>query len=275
MLRSMNDLKGYTIGATDGEIGHVTDFFFDDQRWTIRFLVVETGSWLLSRKVLISPFSLLSADWANKRLPVRITREEVKNSPDIDTNQPVSRQHEVQYADYYGYPYYWGGDGLWGTGLYNPGMAPPPGLDPDALAQVRAEVADVYERAEAARRENDDPHLRSCQAVLGHQLEAIDGDIGHMDGMLVDEDTWTIRYLVADTSKWWFGHKVLIPPDWVSDIRWSDSRVSVNLTRQMIQDSPRYDPGMELTRQHEQALYRHYERPNYWEQEHNSAPNKS
>ena len=85
MLRSMQELENYTIGATDGEIGHVTDLFFDDDMWTIRYLVVETGSWLLSRKVLISPFSLMEADWQHKRLPVRISRDQVRDSPDIDT----------------------------------------------------------------------------------------------------------------------------------------------------------------------------------------------
>lgn len=107
MLRSMHEFKSYTIGATDGEIGHVSDFFFEDRGWIIRYLVVETGSWLLSRKVLLSPFSLMEADWMHKRLPTRITREQVKNSPDIDTHMPVSRQHEIQTANYYGYPYYY------------------------------------------------------------------------------------------------------------------------------------------------------------------------
>ena len=111
MLRSMQDLKNYTIGATDGEIGHVTDFFFDDEDWVIRYLVVETSSWLMTRKVLISPYSLLEADWLHKRLPVRINRDQVRNSPDIDTDKPVSRQQEMRYADFYGYPYYWGGMG--------------------------------------------------------------------------------------------------------------------------------------------------------------------
>ena len=125
----------------------------------------------------------------------------------------------------------------------------------------------MYARAERTLRENDDPHLRSCQAVIGYHLEASDGDIGHLQGMLVEEDTWAIRYMVADTSNWWMGHQVLIAPDWVSDIRWSDSKVSVNLTRQAIQDSPQFDSSSELNRQQELALYRHYDRPNYWEQE--------
>ncbi|MBB1073759.1 PRC-barrel domain-containing protein [Rhodoferax sp. 4810] len=267
MLRSMTDLKGYTIGATDGEIGHVTDFFFDDTRWTIRYLVVETGSWLMSRKVLISPFSLLQADWEHKRLPVHLTREAVKNSPDIDTNKPVSRQHEAQYADYYGYPYYWGGDSLWGNGLYTPIMNPPPGLSPQVLATMRGDLAGGSARIGASLQSNDDPHLRSCQTVIGYHLEASDGDIGHVQGMLVEEETWAIRYLVADTSNWWLGHQVLIPPDWVSDIRWNDAKVSVNLTRQAIRESPRFDASTVLNRQQELDLYHHYARPNYWEQE--------
>jgi len=267
MLRSMSGLKGYTLGATDGEIGHVTDFFFDDQRWTIRYLVVETGSWLMSRKVLISPFSLAPADWEHKRLPVHITREAVKNSPDIDTNKPVSRQHEAQYADYYGYPHYWGGDSLWGNGLYTPMMNPPPGLSPDALETVRGDLLGGSARMEPSLQTNDDPHLRSCQAVIGYHLEASDGDIGHVQGMLVEEDNWAIRYLVLDTSNWWLGHQVLIPPDWVSDIRWNDAKVSVNLTRQAIQQSPKFDASTQLTHEQELALYQHYARPNYWEHE--------
>ena len=267
MLRSMTELKGYTIGATDGEIGHVTDFLFDDTRWTIRYLVVETGSWLMSRKVLISPFSLLPADWEHKRLPVHLTREAVRNSPDIDTDKPVSRQHEVQYADYYGVPYYWGGDALSGGVPYPPALTLPPGLSPATVAQVHTEVAEVFARAERTQHQNDDPHLRSCQDVIGHHLEASDGDIGHVQGMLVEEDTWAIRYLVLDTSNWWLGHQVLIPPDWVSDIRWTDAKVSVNLTRQAIQESPRFDAATGINRQQELDLYHHYARPNYWELE--------
>lgn len=267
MLRSMTELKGYTIGATDGEIGHVTDFLFDDTRWTIRYLVVETGSWLMSRKVLISPFLLLPADWEHKRLPVHITREAVKNSPDIDTDKPVSRQHEVQYADYYGYPHYWGGDSLWGNGLYAPVMNPSSGLSAGVLANVHGDLAVLPAQAEPAPQSNDNPHLYSCQAVIGYHMEACDGDIGHVHSMMVEEDTWAIRYLVLDTSNWWLGHQVLMAPDWVSDIRWGDARVSVNLTRQAIQQSPKFDPSAQLTRQQELDLFAHYARPNYWEQE--------
>jgi len=118
MLSSMEDLEHYAIRATDGAIGQVKDFYFDDEAWVIRYLVVDTGTWLSSRKVLISPIAIGEPNWAEKILPVSITKEQVKNSPDIDTDKPVSRQHERRYLGYYGYPYYWGGGGPWGDEIY-------------------------------------------------------------------------------------------------------------------------------------------------------------
>lgn len=253
MLRSMHELKSYAIGATDGEIGHVADFFFDDQRWTIRYLVVETGSWLLSRKVLVSPFSLLEADWPSKRLPVCITREQVKVSPDIDSDRPVSRQHEMQMADYYGYPYYWGSTGLWGDGMYLPTM-PPPSVT-----------------RKATQTQEDDPHLRSCIAVTGYQLHATDGDIGHISGMLVEEANWTIRYLVVNTGNWWPGHEVLVAPNWFSDINWAESSVHVMMSREAIRHSPPFDSTETLNRNQEAALYAHHHREGYWDDEVNKT----
>lgn len=241
MLRSMRDLKLYTIGATDGEIGHVSDFFFDGRSWVIRYLVIETGSWLLSRKVLLSPYALMDADWMHKRLPVRITREQVKNSPDVDTDRPVSRQHEIDHATYYGYPGYWAGEGLWGNGLHVPILPPDMG------------VVNAQER-------DDNPNLRSCKAVLGYTLHAIDGDIGHVQDMLVDEDSWAIRYLVVQTSSWWLNHQVLIAPNWFTDISWDTSTVSVDVTRQAVKDSPSFDSTSVLNRHTEDALHQHYGR---------------
>ena len=245
MLRSMQELKHYTIGATDGEIGHVTDFFFDDQDWVIRYLVVETGSWLLSRKVLITPYSLLEPDWLHKRLPVRINRDQLKNSPDIDTAKPVSHQQGIRYADFHGDPYYWGGAGM---------------LDADLSPAKVAKIA-------AAQDADDDPHLRSCQAVMGYYIHASDGDIGHVQGMLVDEATWTVRYLVVDTTNWWGGHQVLVAPKWIESISWADSKVNIDLDRQAIQGSPLFDSTAELNRQYEMDLYRHYRHSAYWDQE--------
>lgn len=264
MLRTMNDLEDYAIRATDGTIGHVKDFYFDDGAWVIRYLVVDTGSWLSSRKVLISPIAIGHPNWTEKVLPVSITKEQVKNSPDIDTDKPVSRQHEMHYLGYYGYPYYWGGAGLWGGGLYPSMMRPGYAGFTPAPHVVQSEADKAYAQAEVARHEDDDHHLRSCKAVKGYHIQATDGDIGHVQGLLVDEETWAIRYIIVDTSNWWLGHQVLIAPQWIQDVSWSDATVSVNLTRQAVKDAPPYDSAAQLDRKQEMGIHEHYRRPGYW-----------
>src|SRR5579863_10337071 len=124
MLKNAKDLHGFTIRATDGEIGTVDQFYFDDETWAIRYLTVDTGGWLAGRMVLISPISILGQpDWPAKRLDVSLTRKQVENSPGVDTHQPVSRQHEIEYLGYYGYPFYWGGANLWGPEPYPASVA--------------------------------------------------------------------------------------------------------------------------------------------------------
>ena len=235
MLRSMIDLENYAIRATDGTIGHVRDFYFDDEMWVIRYLVVETGTWLSSRKVLISPFAIGQPDWIGKVLPVLITKEQVRNSPDIDTDKPVSRQHEMRYLGYYGYPYYWGAGGLWGAGA-NPSMMLP-------RAGYAGHEAEEDERRllEVGSNPHDDPDLRSCKAVMNYHIDASDGDIGHVHGMLVDEESWAIRYMIVQTNNWWTDHQVLIEPRSILEVSWLDHTVTVDLTRQAVKDAPPYD----------------------------------
>jgi uncharacterized protein YrrD len=267
MLRSLQDLEGYSILATDGEIGHVKDVFFDDEAWVIRYLVVETGSWLLSRKVLISPMAIGEPDWNKRLLPVSVTKEKVRNSPDIDTEQPVSRQHEKRYLGYYGYPYYWDGSGLWGMDSY-PSLpmtgivgvdSKSKGLDPESGAALA--------RTDAVRNDYGDPHLRSAKAVMGYRINALDGEIGHVQGVLVDERTWAIRYLIVNTGDWWHGHQMLIAPGWIHEVSWLESSVSVNLTRQVLKSAPPYKAPTQLDRIEEAALHKHYGRRGYWEDE--------
>ncbi|MHB1869878.1 MAG: PRC-barrel domain-containing protein [Steroidobacteraceae bacterium] len=267
MLRTLKDLQGYVIRATDGDIGHVTDVYFDDQQWVVRYLVVETGSWLASRKVLISPFAIGHSDWPRKVLPVAITKEQVKNCPDVDTDKPVSRRHEVRYLGYYGYPYYWGGVGPWGNGL-TPSMM----LMNGSYGGLHAEQDRVQSNRdnagfEAVREEDGDPHLRSCKAVLNYHIEASDGGIGHVDNLLIDEATWAIRYMIVDTSNWWLGHQVAIAPQWIREVDWFDNIVSIDATRQSLKDAPPYDPAIPLGRDQEMDLYRHHGRAGYWARE--------
>jgi len=258
MLRTTQDLENYAIKATDGEIGHVKDFYFEDDAWVVRYLVVDTGSWLSSRKVLISPVSLIESDCTGSVLPVSITKEQVRNSPGIATDQPVSRQNEEAYMNYYGYPYYWGGTGMWGGGMYPYAMLP--GYAGLGRAEREREI-EAELRGERIRHRNDDPHLRSCKAVAGYHIQANDGEIGHVVDYLIDERTWAICYLVVDTSNWWMGQKVLIAPHWISGIHWPDKTVSVDLSRAAVQTAPMYESDIDRRGYEGTGLYRHDVKP--------------
>jgi len=261
MLRKSTDLERFAIAATDGTVGHVEDFYFDDGAWVIRYLVVDTGTWLSSRKVLISPIAIGHPDSAAKLLPVSITKEQVRNSPDVDTDKPVSRYHESQYLEYYGYPYYWVGTGIWGQGAYPNMMLP--GFATTVQAQ-RVRTEHVQDGAEVRRLHDSDPHLRSCNAVTKYHIHATDGDIGHVAAMLLDEETWAIRYLIVDTSNWWLGHQVLIAPQWIQNVSWPDGKVSVGLTREAVKSAPSYEPADQLDREQEAGIYNYYRRTGYW-----------
>ena len=253
MLRNVQELRGFAIHATDGNIGEVDDLYFDDEDWAIRYLVGDTGHWLSGRKVLISPLAIGHLDWLAQQLAVSLTKARIEHSPDIDTRKPVSRQHEAAYFGYYGYPYYWGGAGLWGMGAY-----------PGGLTIENRFEEEMKTRRTPATTTPDACHLRSCKVVIGNHVHAKNGDIGHVQDMLVDEHSWAIRYLIVDTSNWWGGHHVLVAPQWIEAVSWADARVSVNLTRQAVKDAPPYDSDAQLDRQQEQAIYEHYGHPGYW-----------
>jgi hypothetical protein len=253
MLHNLTDLKGLTIKAKDGEIGAVDDFYFDDDHWTIRYLVVDTGNWLPGRRVLISPISLGRADPANGRIEVALTMKQVEDSPGIESDKPVSRQYETSYFDYYGYPYYWTGPYLWGAAAY-----PGPVITPEP---TQPEVEAIRSREQ----QSADPHLHSANEVTGYYIEATDGDIGHVEQFLIDDESWAIRYMVVDTRNWWPGKKVLVAPQWIERASWEDSRVYVNLSRNNIQQAPEYDLNRLPSRDYELTLHEHYRRPPYWD----------
>ena len=245
--------------ARDGTIGHVKDLYFDDQQWNIRYFVVETGGWLLSRKVLISPLAVDVPDWEHKVLPVSLTKEQVKKSPGIDTDKPVSRQHEATLSDHYGWPYYWS-DPVF-TAL---AFAGPMGAMPSAAAVAAdAERTMALDAEAAAGPEHHDPHLRNVNAIIGHHIEARDGEIGHVEDFLIEDRTWEIRYLVIDTGNWLPGKKVVIAPLWISDVSWKGSNVFVDLSRDAIKGSPAYDPKRVVDEEYSGRLHDHYGRARY------------
>jgi len=244
MLRSLKTIEGYKVSATDGELGSVVNFLIDDERWTVRYLVVDTGGVFGGRKVLISPISFLGVDYSTARFNVALTMDRIKNSPSVDLDQPVSRQHERDYYGYYGYPYYWGYGGLWGMGYY-----------PSAMASA------AYEQAPDRPGEPPaDVHLRSAKEVTGYHVEGTDGSIGHVKDFEVDEESWAIRYLVIQTSNWWVGKSVLVAPEWTTRVSWFDRKVYVGMTRAAIKASPEWGAGDPISRAFEEQLYLHYGR---------------
>jgi uncharacterized protein YrrD len=251
MLRNQTDLIGFTIVATDGEIGAVKDFYFDDGKWTIRYMVVDTGSWLTGRRVLISPISLGAVDWQAEKLHVNLSKAQVQNSPDINTLDPISRRHEITLTGYYGYPYYWDGSDVWG------GAALPIDLPIEGVPERETEPPNMDSEEEF--------HLHSTQDVIGYAIEATDGDIGHVDDFVLDDASWQIRYIAVDTRNWLPGKKVLVAPGWIHQVSWRDAKVYVNLSRVAIENSPEYDSSKPIGREYETMLYQHYDQPRYWD----------
>jgi uncharacterized protein YrrD len=273
MLHSVRELKKYTIGATDGMIGDITDFYFDDEAWVIRYLEVDTGTWLSGRRVLISPFSIGVADRAARVFPLTISKEQNKHSPGIDTDKPVSRQHEKGYLSYYCYPHYWGGSGFWGDGAYPRMMLPGSGYGEEDVDRLRAQASNaaIVAEADKERLPDEDPHLRSCNAVAHYHVHASDGDIGHVEGFLVEEKSWAIRYIIVNTSNWWMGHQVLVAPEWIGEVSWSYQKITVSLSRRAIKDAPAYHADRPLDRDEETALYTHHRHRGYWQEENERA----
>jgi len=263
MLRTVKDLERYAIHATDGVIGHVRGVYFDDKSWVVRYLVVDTGGWLADRKVLISPLSVVRVNQLDRVLSVSIRRQQVKDSPDIDTNKPISRQHESGYLGYYGYPYYWDGGGFWGVGSF-PSLLLNVSERGMAGSDGRSDIERTQAMGEVGTEPGDDAHLRSCEAVTGYRIETSDGHLGHVKGFLVEEATWAIRYLIVTTSDWWLGHDVLIAVRWIEAVSWLDNSVTVALTREAVKSSPVYDLARTLDREHEVIVFKHYKKTGYW-----------
>lgn len=249
MLRPAKEFRNFKLRARDGDIGKAKEFYFDDHHWTVRYLVADTGGWLSGRRVLISPYALDPVDEAEQVLPVDLTKKQIEESPSLDSDQPVSRQYELEYHGYYDWPVYWSGAFMWGALPYptRPGEGwPAPDPDP--------------------KKEADDPHLRSTQAVSGYHIEAQDGEIGHVADFIIEEETWAIRYLVVDPKSWWPGKHVLVSPRWIERVSWEESKVFVDLSREKIKRSPEYTPES-LDREYETELHQHYSRRGYWADE--------
>ena len=247
MLIRARDLKNRSLRAIDGDLGKVKDFYFDDQNWVIRYMLVETSIWLSGRNVLISPYSVrqdLDPQYSGI-IPVALTKEQVKNSPSLEDDVLPSREFENRYYAYYNWPAYWAGQDAWGDSAY-----PLPGSEGWVYSDVVAAAAES--------------HLRSMADVGRYDLECIDGFLGHLHDFIVDEETQKIRYLVINTRDFLPGKRVLISPEWVSYIDWAQYKVKVDLTQSLIKAAPAYNDELFIDREYERALFDHYGRTVYW-----------
>jgi hypothetical protein len=235
MLWHVSAINGYSVEASDGNIGTVSDFLFDDRTWMVRWLVVDTGHWLSGRKVLLPPSVLGQISAKDNALAIALSKQQIKDSPEIDTDQPVSRQMEASIYDYYGWSPYWGSSLYTGGYDYMPGS----GMASSYLGSRRRE-----QKIDDARAERSDVHLRSVEAVTGYHIHASDGEIGHVQDFLVEDADWSIHYFIVDTKNWCLGKKILVSSRSAGEIDWTNRLVSLDVDRQRIKDSPAYDPSM-------------------------------
>jgi len=255
MLRSLRAMENYKVNAVDGDVGKAIDFFFDDDDWAVRYLVVDTsGFWEASHQVLIAPNAFRQADGQSERIDLSLTRDKVKNSPTVDLAKPVSRQYEREYFTYYNWPYYWERTVI----------------EAEMLAGVGSGAANAP--SDQGDTESVDPHLHAVRDVAGYNIHGNDEEFGRVQDFIIDDENWEIRYLVVDTSRWWFGKSVLVAPRWIDRIDWASKRVYVNLPREVIKNSPEWNPEEAVNREYEVRLYDYYGRPAYWLNEDGSKP---
>jgi len=252
MLRLANELKGFKLAATDDELGRVKDFLIDEEHWTVRYMVADTGRWIPHRKVLISPISLEQPDWDGKLFPVKLSKEEVKNQPELDTDAPVSRKYEKAWHEKYGYPYYYGaGTSMaWGYGIV-----------PASMFEERRTDVELGEPGEPS----DDRHLRSVAELRGyHVVSGGSTELGTVSDMVVDDETWAIRYLVVDTRKAIGGVDALLAPAWCGEIDWAGKTIPCDLPPEKVKTAPGFTPEVPINRNYEQQLHDFYGKDSYW-----------
>jgi len=233
MLLATSSIFKCSLENADEKVGTLHNLLFDDRSWAVRYMVVDTGGWLDGRRVLLAPSVVEQREWPNRRLWTSLTRKQVEDAPPVDADLPVSRQNEVALAEHYAWGYYWG-------------IPPAHPIDTEG-----------------------DSHLRSARDVMGYRIEASDGDIGHVEDLVLDDEAaddglWEFRYLVVDTRNWLPGRRVLVAPLWADEVRYGDGGISLRLSREQVKNSPEYTPDAPINREYEEVLFDYYGQPKYW-----------
>jgi len=245
MVRRASELFGYTVRATDGEVGQLDDLYLDEKSWGVQFLAVETGPWLLGRRVLVRPPEAEQPLTEERVIPVAASVEDVKGSPPVDLAKPVSEQERAQLLEYWGWP---------------SGLAESP-----VVQRLPVDEAHVARQQHRADRERVRSGLRSVREMIGYGIRARDDvEFGRVEDFCLTTEDWVIRYLMIDTRAWRAGRRVLVAPSWLEEVNWREQVLVVGLTEQQIESSPAFDPAKPITREYESGLYRHYSQQGYW-----------
>jgi hypothetical protein len=243
MLRQIRELGTYRLHATDGDIGHLEQFYFDDRDWKIKYFVVDIGTWLHGKKVLMLPSAITGVDAPTRTIITAFTKQQVQESDDIGKHKPEGLEQPHDYFLYLGWPHYVA------NALSDSEHGPVPGGAPDP---VKGKISEHSIRAAY------DEHLRSSKVVSRYHVMAVDGEIGQIEDGTVDDQTWTIQYLVSTVRTWWSAKRVLLPTEWIRLVSATESNVYVYLTRNSIATAPAFDPEKPLTLGLENDLHRHY-----------------
>lgn len=267
MLYSTSELIKYKISGVDGEIGKITDFYFDDREWTIRYAVVDTNSWLPGGKVLLSSHVFNKLDTENEKFHVDLTREQIKNSPDIDADEPVSREKQELLHGYYNWPLYWGPTQY---NLVSNGapavMYPIRTIQSAEIPSIETPTTEVTNTgiANADRSNEVDSHLRSFKELESYHIITSTGEIGKSLDFIVQQGSWMVWYMVMDTAKFFSSKKILIPVEWIKWVSWYQQKVSIWPTKENLESCPSFEQEYPINTKHEADLHKYYDSAKKW-----------
>jgi hypothetical protein len=234
MLKNAGDIMTYRLSAGDGDLGQIVKLLFDEETWTVRYIVVRTRG----QDVFVSPVGITSVDNTRGIVVAGSTGEALRAAPSFDTGQPVTRSQESDYFDYHGWHAYWEGESRWGDAA-----CPGPLLSPP-----RSEERTVVRSASC------DSFLRVTDDVEGFSVQCPEGELGCVKDLLIDLRTWAIRYTLIDTGE----RRLLLSPHWIDQIGWLERTMIVDIPAGMLRKAPPYGTGHPVTDDYERRLFTHY-----------------
>lgn len=271
MLHKAHTLIGTKIHATDGEMGHIEDFYFDDAKWMVRYMIVRTGSWFSGKRVMLAPSTIRDVIWEKHSIFVNLSQEQITKSPDLNMEMPVTREQEIELVQQLNYPDFWSGtpgpidDAISTMGFAATGVAVmgtgPAGSPPEVPDEIASDIysTDISnssmlgpDSSNTAEGEVEASVTRAAQAgAMGVQLHEVkrltgfhvvgnDEPVGKVSDFMIDDESWQIPSLLVDTTAWWPGGEVLVATDLITGITPSHSQVHINATRDQVKGSPEY-----------------------------------